>query len=134
MKKKPRGLKAIQKLYLNPKEPGSFSGLSGFTKNQNKTKAVAIKALKKVPAYYLYKETKASKYRPVVVHFPLYQITFDLLDLSKYSKFNEGNKFVLIVVDCFTRKFYAVALKNKKAETVIDGFKKIFASLPKLPK
>ena len=49
----------------------------------------------------------------------------DLLDLSKYSQYNKGFNFILLVIDIFTRKAYAVASKTKSTYDVIIAFETI---------
>jgi hypothetical protein len=49
----------------------------------------------------------------------------DLLDVSKYAKQNNNYNFILLVIDVFTRKAYAVGTKTKSVEAVIDAFNKV---------
>jgi len=49
----------------------------------------------------------------------------DLLDMTKYKNANKGYSWILIVINLFNRKGYAVALKNKKPESVGNAFKKL---------
>ena len=49
----------------------------------------------------------------------------DLLDMSKYNRSNSGYKWILIVVDLFTRRGYAFPLKNKTPSEVSRGFSSI---------
>jgi hypothetical protein len=46
----------------------------------------------------------------------------DIFDLSKYEKYNKGYKYILAVVDVFTRKAYCVATKTKDELEVIKSF------------
>lgn len=58
----------------------------------------------------------------------------DLIDYTKYGKFNKDYKWILLMIDVFSRKGYAMALKSKSADDVLDGLKKIFNSTSVLPK
>lgn len=51
----------------------------------------------------------------------------DLLDMQNFSHSNKGYRWILIVCDVFTRKGYAVPLKNKNKETVLEALQKIVA-------
>ena len=42
--------------------------------------------------------------------------------LSKYSK---GIRYLLCVIDLFSRYAWVILLKNKKGESIVEGFKKI---------
>ena len=54
----------------------------------------------------------------------------DLLDVSNMSKSNNKIKFLLIIVDVYSRYAYVVPLKTKNGEDVLNGFK----SIDKTPK
>jgi hypothetical protein len=47
----------------------------------------------------------------------------DIFDLSKYKSQNSNYKYLLVVIDVFTRKAYITAMKNKDAESVLNAFK-----------
>lgn len=49
----------------------------------------------------------------------------DLLDMQNFKQSNGGNRYILIVCDVFSRKGYAVPIKNKNADTVLNAFKEI---------
>jgi hypothetical protein len=51
----------------------------------------------------------------------------DLVDMQQYSNVNKGYKYILCVIDCFTKYAWAVALKSKKGEEVSTAANKIFA-------
>ena len=57
----------------------------------------------------------------------------DLDDLTRLRKNNDGYKFILTLVDCFTRYAWAWPLKNKSAETVLTALKKIYNTSGRLP-
>lgn len=50
----------------------------------------------------------------------------DLNELFPFEKENNGNKYILTVIDVFSRYAYARGLKNKTATSVINAFKSIF--------
>jgi hypothetical protein len=49
----------------------------------------------------------------------------DLIDMSNFARSNNGYKWILLVIDVFTRRAYAKALKSKSAEDVLNGFEEI---------
>lgn len=49
----------------------------------------------------------------------------DIIDLQNLYKTNKGNRYILIVVDIFTRYCYAEPLTNKNSDTVLNAFKVI---------
>ena len=49
----------------------------------------------------------------------------DLADMSQISKFNKGIKFLLCVIDLFSRYAWVVGQKNKKGDSIVGGFQSI---------
>ena len=50
----------------------------------------------------------------------------DLADVSKFKQYNEGNNYLLLVIDTFNKYGWIVPLKYKSGETVANAFKTIF--------
>jgi hypothetical protein len=59
----------------------------------------------------------------------LYQC--DLCDMRNLRTYNQGNKFILTVIDAFSKKAWAFPMKKKRAVDIIEGFSKIFETAPK---
>ena len=49
----------------------------------------------------------------------------DLADMQLLSKKNKGIRYLLCVIDLFSRCAYVVPLKDKKGNTVVEAFQKI---------
>ena len=49
----------------------------------------------------------------------------DLADMQLISKFNKGFRFLLCVIDIFSKYTWVVPLKNKKGVSIVDAFQKI---------
>ncbi|KAL4123337.1 hypothetical protein QTP88_015534 [Uroleucon formosanum] len=49
----------------------------------------------------------------------------DLVEMIPYSKKNKGYKYILCVIDCFTKFAWAIALKSKTAKEVSSAMSKI---------
>ena len=47
----------------------------------------------------------------------------DLIDKSSLSKYNFNYKFILTVIDIFTKYAWAIPLKNKSGLSITNGFK-----------
>ena len=54
----------------------------------------------------------------------------DLIDKSSLSKYNNYYKFILTVIDIFTKKAWAIPLKNKSGLSITNGFKTILSEGP----
>ena len=53
------------------------------------------------------------------------QLQADLMDLSSYSSHNDKVKFLLTVVDVFSRLAWVKPLQSKQGEEVLDKFKRV---------
>jgi hypothetical protein len=59
----------------------------------------------------------------------------DLIELTNYSRFNRGYKYILIVIDCFSKYIWTHPLKNKSGNEVTNAFEIILKSHPhRIPK
>ena len=60
--------------------------------------------------------------------------SLDILDLKDYgSKNNKGYRYVLVIIDNFSKFGWTVPLKNKNAQTIKDSFEKIIISSKRKP-
>lgn len=57
----------------------------------------------------------------------LYQA--DLVEMKQFSKLNKGFKYILTVIDCFTKVAHAVPLSNKTGDSVTDAMKGILIKI-----
>ena len=46
--------------------------------------------------------------------------------MSLISKFNKGIKYLLCIIDLFSRYSCVILLKNKNGESIVEGFRNIF--------
>lgn len=82
-------------------------------------------------------------HKPVRRRFPSRAVTLkgandlfqaDLIDMSNFKTINKNHTFILIVINAFTKKAYAVPLKNKSGPEVTAAFESVLKSLKKIPK
>ena len=57
----------------------------------------------------------------------------DLADTTLISKLNKRIKYLLCVIDLFSRYAWDIGLKNKKGESIVEAFKKILDSSNRKP-
>ena len=50
----------------------------------------------------------------------------DLVDMQKFAEFNDGVKYILTVIDCFSRYAFAVPLKSKKPKEIMEAMTTAF--------
>ena len=56
----------------------------------------------------------------------------DLIDVEAFSSFNKGFKYILAVIDVFSKYAWAVPIKDKSAASVTKAFEKIIGD--RIPK
>ena len=57
----------------------------------------------------------------------------DLVEMQKYSKWNKGLKYLLMVIDVFSKYGWIIPLKDKKTESVSLAFDTIFKKSKRKP-
>ena len=72
--------------------------------------------------------------RPVVVHDIDDIWSADLVDMQAFSKYNKGYKFMLTVIDLYSRYAWAIPLKDKTGATVRNAFQHIVRTSGRIPK
>ena len=57
----------------------------------------------------------------------------ELVHMSLISWFNKRIKYLLSIIDLFSRYAWVIGLTNKKGESTVDGYKKILDSSKRKP-
>ena len=56
----------------------------------------------------------------------------DLVEMQSFSKFNKGFKYLLMVIDVFSKYGWIIPIKDKKGETITKAFKTILKKVESL--
>lgn len=72
---------------------------------------------------------KRFKTRKIISKGLFYQLQADLIDVSKYAKFNNSVKFLLTVICVFSRRAYVQPLHSKTAINVKTAFQKVLKDI-----
>ena len=109
--------------YFTAEKPGAYGGI-GFVKTVPKNKREKAKAwLEDQDAYNLHRPVRRKFPRTKIVTSGLDgQWQIDLIDVSKYAKHNDGVKFLLTAIDCFSRYAYVRPLRRKDGVEVTRAF------------
>lgn len=104
--------------YFDPTEEGAFAG-SHLKVNRKKKKW-----LQQQDAYTLHKAARR-RYprRKTIVPGSHFQAQADLIDFSALKKYNSGYKYILVVIDVFSKKASVAYLKNKTGVEMKKAFK-----------
>ena len=128
----------LTEIYLTLKNPGSLSGVAGVLKEARKrniavTRKDVEKWLQEQRVYGLHKRVRRKyKTKKVVVGGINNQVQADLVDMQNFAKSNNGYRYILTVLDCFSRFGSAVPLKDKTGKSLLIAFKKVFGNDPPL--
>lgn len=120
--------------YYDLKSPGSYGGISRFYREMKEhgwTLEECKEFLKKQNTYTLHKERVYRFPRnKIITYFPDFQHQIDLMDMQNYARENDGYKYILVIIDCFTRYCWLKALKDKSAKSLKAAFEKLYADIP----
>lgn len=58
----------------------------------------------------------------------------DLVEMGSYVNFNSGYRYLLTVIDTFSKKAWVEAIKNKTAQSVVKAMQKVFNQSSRKPK
>ena len=116
----------MEKIYYDPSNSGSFGGVAALVRETG-TRNVK-NWLSSQDAYTLHK--------PVRRIFPrrktfakgiadLFQA--DLADMQNLGRYNDGYRYILTCIDVFSKRAFAIPLKDKRGPSVADAFEKIFS-------
>lgn len=121
----------IRQKWQSGKDPISFAGISAIKRKYPQLKKEDIKdALGGLDTYTLFREEKKPKtFNPIYVRQKRELMQSDLIDLTALEKENDGVKFLLVVIDTFTRFAWIEPLQNKSAKEVLSAFKEIVGQM-----
>ena len=120
----------MNKLYYDPSNPASFGGKGRLQKAVGKKDVTAW--LENQLAYTLHKPArKRFPTRPTLASHPFYQWQADLVDMQSYP--DSGFKYILMVIDIYSRYGWSAPLKSKTGEEVTRAFRKIVKQAGRAP-
>ena len=134
--------KHLATIYYDPKEPASFTSdlkkLDKAVKAKNRFVISKSRIKKWLSAQEIDTSMKGVRRKfkkPRIVLDGSYMLwDADLMDMQDYKSDNDGTRFVLVVIDDFSRRADAEPIANKTAGTVLDALKLVFDRADKLPR
>lgn len=125
----------LSKIYYNLKNSSAFTGKSRVLKQSNLSRNQIDKWFSAQPTYTLHKPIKRKfKHRKYVVRGIDQQWQMDLTDLLHFTKSNNGYRYILTVIDVFSRFAFARGLKTKTGLEVSHALEDIFILSKRQPK
>ena len=124
----------LKQYYNDPKFSGSFAGKHSFYRALKKDNVAVKKSdidryLKSDDAYTLHKPNERPKrFRRVYTKGIGYLYQIDLCDMSALAEQNKGYKWIINVMDTFSKKLWAYKTKNKKGNTITNILRHLLTS------
>jgi hypothetical protein len=117
-------------IYHNPSHAAAFGGRSALRKAGNFEKKAVDKFLNSDKVYRKFKRNRTKfKRARIFVTSMSHIFQADLMDIQKLSRANSGYRYILIVVDAFSRYTVAKPLKRKGATQVAEALDDVFQEL-----
>ncbi len=125
----------IKRLFVTPGHPTAFSAPNRVADFFNISQDKAKKILEEIESYTLHREFKQPKlYNPYYVRKRREQIQGDLIDVSALQRHNNGTRFLLLLIDIFTKKVWVYPLKSKSATNTSAALRHWLENLDVTPK
>jgi transposase InsO family protein len=120
---------SLGKFYYDPEHRAGFGTVSILVKARKKNRKYMQEWLSAQDTYALHKQVgKRFPRNPYTVTNIDDVWEMDLADLTSLSKYNDGNKFLLNIIDVFSRYTWSVPLKDKTGASVTTPLKTLFKS------
>jgi len=134
----------ISELYYNEGSPAGFSTLRKLRAvevAESKTQKGKPQSVGSTKAW-LEERDAYTLHRPVRKLFARNPYTVNnvrvvwecyLLDVQSYAKYNDNFRYILSIIDVFSKFLYLIPVKTKSGPAVAAAFRSIFDDKPKLP-
>lgn len=124
----------LEQIYFSLSHPASFSGLDKLQKaiksegKYNINRIQLKKWLSQQHGYTSHRGVKRRFKRPrVIVSAKDQQFDGDTVNMVQYGKENKGFKYILVLIDIFTRFLWTYPLKTLKAVEMVTAMKEVFS-------
>ena len=117
----------LEELYLSPSKPSSLGGIDRLYKE---AKAVIPGLDRKDVVRFLQAQFAYTQHRPARKKFEKRRVIavnindvyhIGLIDTQKFSEHNDDYKYILTVIDCFSRYTMAIPIKTKVPKYIIEA-------------
>jgi len=122
----------LSSIYYDIKHQASYGSVQNLFKYaRQKFPDISFKTvshwLKKQLSYTLHKPARKNFLRNrIYVSYRDQQWQCDIVDMQQFSKENKGFKYLLTIIDCFSKYLWVVPLKTKDSTNIVEAFKIIF--------
>src|SRR5277367_2494016 len=112
-------------IYYDPANPAGYGGVARLRRAAHTTKKVTDEWLKDQRTYTLHKPARLRyDIRPYMTGGIDQQWQADLVEMIPYERVNDGYRYLLTVIDLFSRFAWAKPIKTRLVKKSIGPFKK----------
>lgn len=123
----PKQKRKLNEIYFDASNPASYGGIQRLAKEAQVHPNLAQLWLNQQWSYALHKPVrKRFNRRRYVTRGLNHQWQMDLVDMQKYSRENNGFRYILLAMDVFSRQAYAQPLKSKQGKDVAEALERMF--------
>lgn len=124
----------LASVYYDPLNPGGYTGLAKLWNAVKDDNPHNLK--RKDVESWLKNELTYKRHKTPVLRFPRQKILMsymdqqwdaDIMDMSKFAKFNKGYKYLAVFIDIFSRYVWVEKLKTKKPSDMVNAMKIVFS-------
>jgi hypothetical protein len=126
----------LEQSYYNPRNPGSFGGFSRLKQSVPSISSKQVKSwLSGQRAYTLFRQRLKTKYptKSYNVWAIDQQWSIDLADMQALAEFNDSYRYLLCIIDIFSKYAWVVPLKTKNSIDVARAMESIFMMTDRNP-
>ena len=125
----------LDKIYNDPANPGGFSSQRKLLQNAKLLRNdISLKDVKDYlssqPSYTRHGNVpnKFIKSRVFIPEGAGFLLSSDLGDFSSLKNYNDGVRFLMFLIDCFSRKLWVIPLQDKKGHTIAETLDRFLSS------
>ena len=127
--------KIFETIYFNPEHPAGYGGVKKLYKYANEIDSnITLNDVKN----WLSKQFEYTLFKPALRNFSRNTIysnfvneiwEIDALYYKNYSRYNSGYKYIINVIDVFSKYLIAIPMKTLKGKDVADKFERLFKTV-----
>ena len=132
-------IKKLNNIYSNINNPASFGTVDALYREAKRRK---LKVTRKIVSDFLSKQLSYTLHKPTRNRFrrnktramyidEVWQM--DLCETHMLKKYNDGDKYILTMIDVFSKMAFAKSLPNKKGPTVLEAFLSVLEEQDRKP-
>jgi transposase InsO family protein len=133
---------ALKRIYHDPSDPGSLGGVDRLLRRAKELKVPNVD--REAVTGFLRKEQAYTLHKPARRHFPRNrtyvsgidaQWQADLADMQGLARQNGGMRYILTVIDVFSKFAWVAPVKSKDAPTIVEAFRAVLErAAPRKPR